>query len=1037
MSKLLRKAICLGLVIVMLFTMTATTFAASNSPYVEGNPENIVITFEQLQGSTYEVKIRNDRENAIGNWSLSFKTNFGLSNPEGISWSVSKNNIYTFTDPETGSIASGDTFSFTVESDKKKNSEIHNVSLTYVDIDTVEAPEVLLDVSDLEYHASEDGDFYFLSVKKENLNGTLTHPESVATFEYSIEDKNGEILKTGEIIVSEQWKIGGIGFGSGYNLLRLSAKTVAGEDVNKEYIILNEVSDNMQNLDIDVSIDSDGDSLPDYYEKMLGLDPASIDSDGDDLPDDVEFFVSEISPLDKDGDSDGVFDAEEDSDSDQLSNIEEYRIGTNLSDADTDRDGLSDSDEVRKYFTDPLKEDTDSDLVSDTLEIKIGTDPLVTNNTFDCTFQYTAGENTKVVPSVEFTGLTADQVKDFYICSVTNGLLSDPQIPGYIDCAYNFSEIGDFQKATLKFEISEELFTDGFVPVIYWFNEDAQLLEKLEYQTISGNTVSAEITHFSKYIVLNSTKQDKHWDYTLLYDENVTDKYKGIDIAFVIDSSGSMVTNDASGIRKTVTKEFIDRLTENDLGAVVDFDSSAKICSEFTADHDVLYKAVEIIDSYGGTNLSAGISQALTLFKADGYDGTEKQKYIVMLTDGQGAYSTDYTTQAYDMGITIYTVGLGNGVSDSVLTAMAEGTGGAYYHADDAEQLKAIFERIADESELRKDSDNDGLCDYFEKEMMNGNLCLGTGVPLTGVNYLNSDSDNDTLLDGEEISVRKVDRRVYVVMKSNPTIKDSDGDNIMDANDRFPLVPNKAEVLVYQSKNPERVDNENNGSLPKDLKYDDQDTDYIRKMHKSMSYQIDCDEVYTISDFYGLIDLGTILASSDVKLSAREIADQFIKSSSGETYSNSKLTDAVKNHSIMENVVSQYKNFVVSTLTSNDGDLSSIEFDAKKFSEEYSNIAKAYFRHSDSFNGFGILIHDFHGFTITVTDYQLNKNGFSGNIHFHYYDNFGLDENDKEYFFLAGFRAWYDLQHDKRFKGKYVPFMTYFDFDVPFSGALE
>lgn len=130
MKKLLHKVISLGLVFVMLFSMTETALAASNNSYVEGNPENIVVSFNQLSDSTYKVTIRNDKENAIENWSLSFKTNFKLSNAEGANCSVSKNNTYTFTDPENGSIAAGGSFSFTVESNKKK-SEIHNVSIIY------------------------------------------------------------------------------------------------------------------------------------------------------------------------------------------------------------------------------------------------------------------------------------------------------------------------------------------------------------------------------------------------------------------------------------------------------------------------------------------------------------------------------------------------------------------------------------------------------------------------------------------------------------------------------------------------------------------------------------------------------------------------------------------------------------------------------------------------------------------------------------------------------------------------------------------
>lgn len=97
---------------------------------------------------------------------------------------------------------------------------------------------------------------------------------------------------------------------------------------------------------------------------------------------------------------------------------------------------------------------------------------------------------------------------------------------------------------------------------------------------------------------------------------------------------------------------------------------------------------------------------------------------------------------------------------------------------------------------------------------------------------------------------------------------------------------------------------------------------------------------------------------------------------------------------------------------------------------------KAYFTSWQALNGYGILIHDFHGFTITITDYAVQNNSFSGNLHFHYYDNFGLDADDADYFDLAGFRAWFDLQHDMRFNGQYKAFMTYFDFDVPFNDTF-
>jgi hypothetical protein len=84
--------------------------------------------------------------------------------------------------------------------------------------------------------------------------------------------------------------------------------------------------------------DSDGDGMPDWWEYEQGLDPHNAS------------------------------DAHEDLDEDGLSNLEEYTYQTNLREADTDDDGLSDGLEVHVFGTDPLKKDTDGDGISDGLE---------------------------------------------------------------------------------------------------------------------------------------------------------------------------------------------------------------------------------------------------------------------------------------------------------------------------------------------------------------------------------------------------------------------------------------------------------------------------------------------------------------------------------------------------------------------------------------------------------------------------------------------------------------------------------------------
>jgi len=64
-----------------------------------------------------------------------------------------------------------------------------------------------------------------------------------------------------------------------------------------------------------------------------------------------------------------------DVDSDGLNNSNEVSQGTNLTEADTDGDGLSDGAEVHQQGTDPTAVDTDADGVADRTEIQQGTDP--------------------------------------------------------------------------------------------------------------------------------------------------------------------------------------------------------------------------------------------------------------------------------------------------------------------------------------------------------------------------------------------------------------------------------------------------------------------------------------------------------------------------------------------------------------------------------------------------------------------------------------------------------------------------------------
>ncbi len=103
--------------------------------------------------------------------------------------------------------------------------------------------------------------------------------------------------------------------------------------------------------------DADGDGMPDLYEIDIGLNPNDHqDRDGDD-------------------------------DQDNLTNLQEYRNGTDPFDDDTDDDGMKDNDEIF-YGLNPLNpidasQDMDSDGTSNLDELLRGTDPTVIDNNED------------------------------------------------------------------------------------------------------------------------------------------------------------------------------------------------------------------------------------------------------------------------------------------------------------------------------------------------------------------------------------------------------------------------------------------------------------------------------------------------------------------------------------------------------------------------------------------------------------------------------------------------------------------------------
>jgi hypothetical protein len=107
----------------------------------------------------------------------------------------------------------------------------------------------------------------------------------------------------------------------------------------------------------------------DTFRDVPSIDPAEVDAMSQlKLEDQLPPLITEptappAAVLDADTDSDGLKDSEE------------LQLGTNVNSDDTDSDELSDFDEVKIYFTDPLDADSDGDSFLDGEEVENGYNP--------------------------------------------------------------------------------------------------------------------------------------------------------------------------------------------------------------------------------------------------------------------------------------------------------------------------------------------------------------------------------------------------------------------------------------------------------------------------------------------------------------------------------------------------------------------------------------------------------------------------------------------------------------------------------------
>lgn len=251
------------------------------------------------------------------------------------------------------------------------------------------------------------------------------------------------------------------------------------------------------------------------------------------------------------------------------------------------------------------------------------------------------------------------------------------------------------------------------------------------------------------------------------------------DLALVLDESGSVSAANFRTIRD-LSIGLVQSLGDEDRIAVFTFGSTVRKHSTFVNKNATLNVLRSMTQNAGNTALYGAITTANNEFIS--YSSPDAIKILIVLTDGQNNLSPSNPNAAIQTAqsnnIIIYTVGVGS-VNTSVLSNIAQSTGGAYYSASNFSQLEGIFDRIQVDLDVFRDSDNDGLSDYHEKKIAAGELKLGNGATFanySSLSYLNPDSDGDGILDGQELKIERYTipgkTVFYCYLYSNPCLSD-------------------------------------------------------------------------------------------------------------------------------------------------------------------------------------------------------------------------------------------------------------------------
>jgi len=158
-------------------------------------------------------------------------------------------------------------------------------------------------------------------------------------------------------------------------------------------------------------------------------------------------------------------------------------------------------------------------------------------------------------------------------------------------------------------------------------------------------------------------------------DPTLAVKRMGLNIALILDRSGSMEGHKLRSLKKAVNR-IIERLAPDDIISLITFETRWQLLAEAQQAQDkvMLKYLVDHIDSGGSTVIAPAIGEAIRQVKA--YDSADRVSRIILLTDGEATDKEDNSRREADkageLGLPIIGLGFGMDWNEEFLFELAD-----------------------------------------------------------------------------------------------------------------------------------------------------------------------------------------------------------------------------------------------------------------------------------------------------------------------------------------------------------------------------